>query len=330
MQERTSISVIIPAYNAAGLIGAAISSALSQSFAPEEILVVDDGSTDSTADIVSAYPSPVRLIRQANGGVSQARNAALREARGDFISFLDADDQFLPQHLELCWTKWRSYSRRLGHERLVVSGNAYRLTAHGLTRSTILNRGFPRPEVQRERILQENFVGIFALYPRSLHDAIGYFDPMLHRGEDRDLWTRALFSGWQIVPQPRPHALYRFSGASLTTAHDKMSTAESAVLTKTRESFAASLTPKEREYLDLRLASPAPRDLIHGANELIRTAAWRDAAELLNRAAELRPFDRKLRLRAWAARQRWVRDALTIHLRLSDRRLARVTEIENA
>src|SRR5579863_3179830 len=93
------VSVVIPAYNAAVTIAEAVDSALAQTLPPLEIIVVNDGSTDSTARILEAYGDRIRIISQANAGLSCARNAALRIARGDYIAFLDADDLWAPQML---------------------------------------------------------------------------------------------------------------------------------------------------------------------------------------------------------------------------------------
>ncbi len=88
------VSVIIPAYNAAATLCAAIESALSQEPAPLEVIVVDDGSTDDTAAVAAAYPCHV--ITQQNAGPSAARNRGVSQASGDYFAFLDADDRFLP------------------------------------------------------------------------------------------------------------------------------------------------------------------------------------------------------------------------------------------
>jgi glycosyltransferase involved in cell wall biosynthesis len=92
-----SISVIIPAYNEASRIGAAIESVLAQTTPASEIIVVDDGSTDGTAEVAGAYP--VSVVRQANGGISAARNRAFREATGTWLALLDADDLWVPERL---------------------------------------------------------------------------------------------------------------------------------------------------------------------------------------------------------------------------------------
>jgi hypothetical protein len=95
------ISVIVPAYNATTTISAALRSALDQELAPIEVIVVDDGSQDGTADFVAKEFPAVRLVRQANAGPSAARNAAADLAQGEWLAFLDADDLWLPQKLRL-------------------------------------------------------------------------------------------------------------------------------------------------------------------------------------------------------------------------------------
>ena len=85
-------SVIIPVYNAAATLQRAIESVQKQSWPAHEIIVVDDGSTDCSADVAQGYGATVTLIRQANAGVSAARNAGAHAASGDWLAFLDADD----------------------------------------------------------------------------------------------------------------------------------------------------------------------------------------------------------------------------------------------
>jgi GT2 family glycosyltransferase len=93
-------SVIIPAYNAAAFIARAIDSVLAQTWPAHEIIVVDDGSADATAQVVAGYGDRVRYLRQENAGVSAARNAGARAATGDWLAFLDADDWYYPDRLK--------------------------------------------------------------------------------------------------------------------------------------------------------------------------------------------------------------------------------------
>ncbi len=94
------VTVVIPCYNAAPFLRATLESALRQSHAPSEVLVIDDGSTDNSAAIAGFFGPPVRVISQTNQGESIARNRGIDEARGDWIAFLDADDLWLPNKLQ--------------------------------------------------------------------------------------------------------------------------------------------------------------------------------------------------------------------------------------
>lgn len=95
-----TVTAVIPAFNAGKYIGRAVESVLAQTLPADEIIVVDDGSTDDTADVVKSFGDKVRFIQQAHGGASVARNTAINAATGEWIAFLDADDEWLPQKLE--------------------------------------------------------------------------------------------------------------------------------------------------------------------------------------------------------------------------------------
>src|SRR5438105_7826251 len=95
LERRPAVSVVIPVYNGAAFVGAAIDSALAQTSGIGECIVVDDGSQDSTADLVRAYGPPVRLYSQPRSGVAAARNQGVALATGDYVAFLDADDVWL-------------------------------------------------------------------------------------------------------------------------------------------------------------------------------------------------------------------------------------------
>lgn len=102
MNKQPLVSIVIPCYNYGQFLGSAIESGLAQSYAPIEIIVVDDGSTDNTATIAAKYQGRVRYIKKPNGGLSSARNHGAKEARGEFVVFLDADDVLEPSYVEEC------------------------------------------------------------------------------------------------------------------------------------------------------------------------------------------------------------------------------------
>ncbi len=94
------VSVVIPTYNRAGTIERTVNSVLAQTWEPIEVIVVDDGSTDHTADVLAGYGDKIRVIHQKNRGPSAARNTGIRAATGEIISFLDSDDEWLPDKTE--------------------------------------------------------------------------------------------------------------------------------------------------------------------------------------------------------------------------------------
>lgn len=97
-----TVSLIIPTYNRAHMITAAIRSALAQTRVPDEIVVVDDGSTDNTVEVLEQFAPLVRIVRQPNRGRSSARNNGIRNAKGDAVLFLDSDDMLMPRAVEAC------------------------------------------------------------------------------------------------------------------------------------------------------------------------------------------------------------------------------------
>jgi glycosyltransferase involved in cell wall biosynthesis len=277
------VSVVIPAYDAAETVGGAISSVLSQTYTDLEVVVVDDGSRDSTGAVAEAFEGPVRVVSQANAGVSAARNRGLAEAEGALIAFCDADDVLLPRHLEALLTV---YGRHGG----IATSNCFWLFPGGIHPSRTRYKGrFPKPERQRLAILEQNFVSTMSLFPKALADEIGLFDTGLEVAEDWDFWLRAVYAGHTVSLQPEPLALYRWGTSSLAAEPERMDENAAAVLRKA--AARDDLRPEERAYLDRRLAGPGPAELGRRGDEALRDRRYREAARHYRDAAALCPSE---------------------------------------
>jgi glycosyltransferase involved in cell wall biosynthesis len=207
--RKLTVSVIIPAYNCAAYIQAAVDSALNQSHVPDEIIVVDDGSTDGTDRVLAQYEAPVRVIRQVNAGESAARNTGLRAARGDLIAFLDGDDTFTPD----------SIARRVeileaSPEVGVVYGDMYVMNAAGEPQGR--HSDYMPGTKPSGYILPELALRCFILIPAMIRrSALGEqtFDESLHHCPDYDFW-RKLAAHCQFRYTDEPVAHYRIHDAN--------------------------------------------------------------------------------------------------------------------
>lgn len=209
--EPVTISVIIPAYNAAGTIAKAIESVLKQTRPPEEIIVVDDGSKDETSAVVERFGAVVRLVRQANAGCGQARNTGAREARGSWLAFLDADDLWLPTKLE------RQIPETANPQVAVVvcreRNNEGRLLGRRLA--------FDDLWVRNDAIVSSSLVR------RSAFEQAGGF--WKERAcEDYHLWLRFTADGWEMVNVIEDLVLYAPTAQSLSRQIESFAGAELA------------------------------------------------------------------------------------------------------
>lgn len=207
-----SFSVIIAAYQAAGTVGEAVASALSQTLPPLEVIVCDDGSTDDIEGALSAYRERIVLFHKRNGGEGSAKNTAARAASGDFVVILDADDVFLPERLEAL-AELASARPDLD----VLTTNAF-LDLGGRTVARYYPdiATFPVDE-QRRRILEDS-CAIFGLAAvrRDRLLAFGGFDEEMTTSADWECWMRLAVSGVRFGLVDEPLARYRLGPDSLT------------------------------------------------------------------------------------------------------------------
>lgn len=182
--EKPAVSVIIPTYNRGWILKEAVDSVLSQTFCDFELIVVDDGSTDNTADILDAYQDQIITIRQENQGVSAARNKGIASASGELLSFLDSDDLWLP-------------------DKLFYQVNFFKENKDALICQTeelwIRNGVRVNPKNRHRKLSGMIFKPSLALclvspsavmIKKCLFDKAGLFDETLPACEDYDLWLR--------------------------------------------------------------------------------------------------------------------------------------------
>jgi glycosyltransferase involved in cell wall biosynthesis len=219
------VSVVIPAYNVAWCIGRAVDSVLAQDYRAREVIVVNDGSTDGTLAVLEAYHGAITLIDQENRGMSAARNVAIRNARGAYIAFLDADDRWLPEKLSrqvdlmesrpeigFCSTTARVED---GEGKILNLWRCHHGTTEMLTTLFAENAAIAG--------------GCSAVMVRKqLFDRVGLFDESLRGFEDPDLWMRlAAVSGYQCIDETLAVILRREKSVSRNLDAMRVSTLRS-------------------------------------------------------------------------------------------------------
>jgi glycosyltransferase involved in cell wall biosynthesis len=178
------VSVIIPTFNRGWIVKEAIESVLAQDFTDFELIVVDDGSTDNTADILRGFGSHIRVVRQSNAGVSAARNRGIQASVGHWIAFLDSDDLWLPKKLSLQVDFFDS------HADAMICQTEEQWIRNGV-RVNPKVRHHKFSGLIFERSLELCLVSPSAVMIRKdLFNEVGLFDESLPACEDYDLWLR--------------------------------------------------------------------------------------------------------------------------------------------
>ncbi len=203
----TFCTIVIPVYNGEDMLAAAIDSALAQTYDNFEVLVVDDGSTDGSADVVRRYDDPrLRLFQQPNGGLNAARNAGIREGRGDYIGLLDADDIWEPTklarhaaHLDANSEIGLSFS---GSWMMDEAGRPMGLNQSpqidGITPLVLVTRN-PVGNGSTPLLRRTAMDAIAHPHPSGKHDRTCWFDEELRQSTDIECWLRlSLQTDWRI------------------------------------------------------------------------------------------------------------------------------------
>jgi GT2 family glycosyltransferase len=206
----SEISTVIAAHNVARTIRTAVTSALRQTQPVLEVVVVDDGSTDGTAEVVGGIDDPrVRLISRPNGGPAAARNTGIAAARGAYIGFLDGDDLWLPGYAEHA-TKLLDAASNPGFA--YTDAFAVDSATGRVRRTTAMDApGDPphEPDAFLTALLQRNFVFTATTVPAAVLETVGGFEETLPVSEDYHLWLRILMAGFDPLWMGGPLAIYR-------------------------------------------------------------------------------------------------------------------------
>lgn len=276
-----TISVVIPTYNAERTILETIESIQQQTFSGLEIIVINDGSTDKSLELLQSIKDDrIRIFSYQNGGLPVARNRGISRARGEFIAFIDADDLWTADKLELqlaalqkkpkagvaySWTYFKyekeqySYADEANH----FEGNVY------------------------TDLLVKNFLhnGSNPLIRRKAIESVGLFDPTLKSAEDWDFYLR-LAAKWEFALIPKTQIIYRQSSNSMSYKIDLMEEAAFIVIEKAYQS-----APQELQYIKSKSISEIYR---YGAQQDLRfetssISKVKRAAQKLAAAIQLQP-----------------------------------------
>ena len=221
LPERAPVSVIIPAYNAAKTIERALSSIAAQTLLPEEIIVVDDGSSDGTADVVTSAANAsnklkIVFFQQQNKGAGAARNLALEKASQPYVAFLDADDEWLPEKLQ------RSMDVMSEGRFDLVAHDYLDTTDHGDVHIDCRQRLESTDDPYLALYLKGYIPSISVITKRELVIRVGGFDESLRNAQDFDLWLKLLADPqMKFTLFGEALARYHHSGGSIMTHTDR-------------------------------------------------------------------------------------------------------------
>jgi glycosyltransferase involved in cell wall biosynthesis len=229
MPARTSVSVVIPAFNSANYLRAAVDSALNQTVLPLEVLVINDGSSDNTQDVIKEYGSSIRGFYQRNSGPAVARNRGIAEAKGDFIAFLDADDTWTPDKIET-QINYLEY-----HKNVNIVHTAYfnvNMLSDNLIASSKIRDEFTG-NCYREFFFRNGVQMSSVVVLKECLIKVGGFDQNIRRAstEDYDLWFR-IARDYEFGYVRRPLVYYRHHDANATRVAIAIREGELYVLNK--------------------------------------------------------------------------------------------------
>ncbi len=280
MKEAT-VSAVIPVYNNEAYIAAAVKSVLAQTRLPTEVIVVDDGSTDGTAAALKSYRDSIKYVYQKNRGEPAARNRGIRESTSEFIAFLDGDDLWCSNKLEL----QMEYLRQHPNCALVYTDMST-FDENGIIDASVKDRfqmALPSGRIFHALFMRALFGSGSVIFRKECVDTVGYFDEDLLVGSDYEMWLR-MARQFELGAVDRPLLMYRY--------HPSMSTRglglkmckgvpwEVAVLSKILRLYPEAIDELGRFAVKRRMAKPYAAV----AYAKFRRSEHKDARPLLRKA----------------------------------------------
>ncbi len=284
-----SISVIIPTYNRGYIITEAVESVLAQTYKDLEIIVVDDGSADNTREVLKPYRDRIRYFYQANKGVAAARNKGIEEAEGKFIAFLDSDDLWLPEKLELqkelfdnrpelglVYTRfWRIYAES-GKKKLKPKDG-------------YLKEGYICPQVLFKYLVWAGSV----MARKACFCKAGGFDPSLPLVQDRDMWIR-IAREFRISFINQPLVINRIQKDSVWSGSSRIQRPLPQKIKMIKNAY-KRFTSLEKILYFIPYRMKLSTEYSKGAKSNLRESRYEKSRELYKRAIVYYPF----RLKYW-------------------------------
>ncbi len=267
--SRVKVSVIIPAYNSAGFIRDTLESVFAQTYTDYEVLVINDGSSDTPDLEVALAPYRDRIIylQREHGGPGAARNTGMRHARGEVLAFLDSDDLWFPDHLK------RQMAFLEAHPALdLVYADVLQFGESSYAGLTYMQTAPSKGPVNLEALLADDcsVATSSTVVRKEAVLAVGLFDETLIISEDFDLWLRLALHGFRLGYQREVLAAHRLRPASLTMTHGPMCVGTLTVLRRLAGSN-IQLSHSARRILYQRIAHcEAQNELLRARSALLR------------------------------------------------------------
>ena len=285
-----TISVVIPAYNAAPYIREALESVLAQSYTNFEVIVVDDGSVDNTAQIVRDFGTAVRLVQQKNRGLAAARNAAIKEAQGEIIAPLDADDLWEPVYLEIM------IDFLLQHQNAVAAYCGFRyISAAGVEIGRSASKVVPSESFHETLLGDGNWlIPSAVIFYKNMAERVGLFDEEISPVADAGLWMN-LSAHSPFVGLPNQLVKYRRHGENMSNDPKLMVSANARLIEKifgAPSDASTHWSPQKRQAYTKLFSSGALQYLASGNTE--------ESTRYFLRLLELAPLA-VLQLQFWRA-----------------------------